>query len=389
MNFTNTPEKQRGIALITALIITSIAVSLAATVMYRQQIHIRFAGNIAHMEQAYVYANGMEDWAGTILKNSYEDHPAYDSLKDDWAVLLPPIPIPGGVMNGQLFDLQARINLNSLIRKPIKVKSSNNSNNTVTNNSNPNARNPNRQGNPNQTPNNRQQTIDVAQVTRDRLTFLMRNTIDPDENMGPSENFSDILKDWIDKDQTNGNSDPANPNTGSGFGAESPYYQSLEKPYFSADTQLASPTELRLLKNMDKKIYAKLINDQLISTLPIKEKTPINVNTAKEEIFKAIGFDDQTITNIIKKREEDPFQSIKAFLDFDDVRLALTPSQLTGHLSKEDLDVKSSYFLLQGMVRINHARLFVNSILLRKKGKVSVIMRDFSNPQKIKTAKKK
>ena len=94
------PKKQRGIALITALIITSIAISLAATVMYRQQIHIRFSGNIAHMEQAYIYANGMEDWAGTILKNSYNDHPKYDSLKDDWAVLLPPIPIPGGVMNG-------------------------------------------------------------------------------------------------------------------------------------------------------------------------------------------------------------------------------------------------------------------------------------------------
>ena len=384
MQALNRTSRQQGIALITALIITAIAVSLAATVMYRQQIHIRFSGNIAHVEQAYLYANGMEDWAGTFLEKSYKKHPGYDSLKDDWAVLLPPIPIPGGVMNGQLFDLQARINLNSLNRKPIRVRQKNQNNNQ--NNNQGTNRSPNRQPNPNQQ-RRQEKVIDIAQITRNRITSLMRKTIDPDEEMGPAENFSDIVKDWIDKDQTNGNLKPRS--AGSGFGAESPYYQSLEKPYFSADTLLVSPTELRLLKDMSKKVYKKLLDDQLISTLPITLKTPINVNTAKEEVLKAIGFDDQTVSNIVKKREEDPFQTIKSFLDFDDVRLALTPSQLTGHLNKEDLDVKSSYFLLQGMVRINHARLFVNSILQRKKGKVSVIMRDFSNPQKIKTSKKK
>jgi len=383
MQALNRTARQQGIALITALIITAIAVSLAATVMYRQQIHIRFSGNIAHVEQAYLYANGMEDWAGTFLEKSYKKHPGYDSLKDDWAVLLPPIPIPGGVMNGQLFDLQARINLNSLNRKPIRVRQQNKNNNQNNQGTN---RSPNRQPNPNQQ-RRQEKVIDIAQITRNRITSLMRKTIDPDEEMGPAENFSDIVKDWIDKDQTNGNLKPRS--AGSGFGAESPYYQSLEKPYFSADTLLVSPTELRLLKDMSKKVYKKLLDDQLISTLPITLKTPINVNTAKEEVLKAIGFDDQTVSNIVKKREEDPFQTIKSFLDFDDVRLALTPSQLTGHLNKEDLDVKSSYFLLQGMVRINHARLFVNSILQRKKGKVSVIMRDFSNPQKIKTSKKK
>ncbi len=383
MQALNRTSRQQGIALITALIITAIAVSLAATVMYRQQIHIRFSGNIAHVEQAYLYANGMEDWAGTFLEKSYKKHPGYDSLKDDWAVLLPPIPIPGGVMNGQLFDLQARINLNSLNRKPIRVRQQNQNNNQ--NNNQGTNRSPNRQPNPNQQ-RRQEEVIDIAQITRNRITSLMRKTIDPDEEMGPAENFSDIVKDWIDKDQTNGNLKPHS--AGSGFGAESPYYQSLEKPYFSADTLLVSPTELRLLKDMNKKVYKKLLDDQLISTLPIRLKTPINVNTAKEEILKAIGFDEQTVSNIIKKREEEPFQTINSFLDFDDVRLALTPSQLTGHLSKEDLDVKSSYFLLQGVVRINHARLFVNSLLERKRGKVSVIMRDFSNPQKIKTSKK-
>ncbi len=378
MKALNTTYQQKGIALITALIITSIAISLAATVMYRQQIHIRFSGNIAHMEQAYLYANGMEDWAGTFLQKSFKKHPAYDSLKDDWAVLLPPIPIPGGVMNGQLFDLQARINLNSLKRKPIKIQQQQNNNQ---NNNQGTNRSPNSQPNPNQQQ-NQAQTIDIAQITRDRITSLIRKTVDPDEDMGPAENFSDIVKDWIDKDQTNGNLKPKG--AGSGFGAESPFYQSLDKPYFSADTSLVSPTELRLLKNMKKKIYKKLLDEQLITTLPIKLKTPININTANEAVLKAIGFSDQTVANIIKEREVEPFKNLQAFLNYPDVQYELSPSQLTGHLNKEDIDVKSSFFLLQGMVRINHARLFVNSLLQRKNGKVSVIMRDYSNPQIIK-----
>ena len=108
-------KKQRGIALITAMIVTGIAVSIATVIMYRQQIQIRLSSNISHLEQAYLYANGMEDWAGTILKKSFQDHPEYDSLLDDWhsenALVL---PITGGLMTGKLYDLQARINLNSL-----------------------------------------------------------------------------------------------------------------------------------------------------------------------------------------------------------------------------------------------------------------------------------
>ncbi len=68
-------QSQKGVALITALIITSIAVSLATLIIYRQQIQIRLSSNISALEQNYQYAYGMEDFAGTILKRSWEDQP--------------------------------------------------------------------------------------------------------------------------------------------------------------------------------------------------------------------------------------------------------------------------------------------------------------------------
>ena len=45
---------------------------------------------------------------------------------------------------------------------------------------------------------------------------------------------------------------------GTGSGAESPYYQSLEPAYFSADSLFVNPTELRLLKDMNKELLRRV-----------------------------------------------------------------------------------------------------------------------------------
>ncbi|HIP95204.1 MAG TPA: general secretion pathway protein GspK [Leucothrix sp.] len=356
-------NKQSGVALITAMIITSIAISLAGTVMYRQQIHIRLSSNISHLEQSYLYAKGMEDWAGTILERTYKDHKDYDSLEDDWAVLLPPIPIPGGVMNGQLYDLQARINLNSLARPKPRAPQGGAGGGTPQGGAGGGA--PQRGAGSGAPPTPTKPY--VAEITKKQLKNLMIQ-LDPDQDMGPPENFVDILSDWIDKDQDT-----------SDFGAESDYYQSLEPAYFSADSVLVSPTELRLLKDMKKKIYDKLLKH--LTTLPIKTETPINVNTASLEILKAVGFDPASAEAIRKEVEKRPFRNHNEFKEYLDNNADVTkPENFDEKLEIKNLSVNSNFFLLQGNVKINNARLFINSILERKNGKVSVIMRDFRNP---------
>lgn len=363
--------RQHGVALITAMIITSIAVSIAAMMMYRQQIQIRLSSNINHLEQSYLYANGMEDWAGTILEKSFNDHEEYDSLQDDWysdnGLIL---PITGGLMSGKLYDLQARINLNSIARPKPTVPTPPTGQPTP----NPGSGTPVTPAKP--------PKPDVAEITRERIKNLITQ-IDPNQNMGTPEEFVDILKDWIDIDNINGNLLPAG--SGSGYGAESPYYQSLESAYYSAGTELVSPTELRLLKNMNQDIYKEL--EKYTSVLPIEFnkneiKTPVNVNTASEQVLRALGFDPQETKDIIDHREKnDPFEKIGDFTSLPFIAGAIDPN--TGTVKTDDLDVKSSYFLLQGKVEINNTRLFINSILERKNGQLSVIMRDFSNPETI------
>jgi general secretion pathway protein K len=367
-------HKQSGIALITAMIITSIAVSFAAMMMYRQQIQIRLSSNINHLEQSYLYANGMEDWAGTILEKSYKDHPEYDSEHDDWysenGIAL---PITGGIMTGKLYDLQARINLNSLNRPKVKIvpntpNAGTNAGTVIGQSANDKIKN---------------KTIDIASVNRKRLSRLIE-ILDPEQDMGPPENFVDIFKDWIDKDQTNGNLEPEGDGTGNG--AESPYYQSLEPAYYSANTELVSLTELRLIKGMNEKVYTELVKH--VTALPTvsnkkENSTPVNVNTASVNVLQALGFDPGAIENIVEVRKDEPFKSIKEFTELAVLSDSFVTKDNDNGVDPLDLDVKSSYFLLQGKVEINNARLFINSILERKEGKVSVIMRDFSNPQTI------
>ena len=371
------PKQQKGIALITAMIITSIAVSLAGMIMYRQQIQIRLSSNIGHFEQAYLYANGMEDWAGTILEKSFEDHPDYDSVTDDWySETGLTLPITGGIMHGKLYDLQARINLNSINRPKVPIKKKKKILSTLTTN---------QTNNQNKEEEEEKYTY-PAEVTRQRLVNLMSNEVDPDQEMGPPENFTDVLKDWIDDDQDNGNKEKGG--DGSGNGAESPYYQTQEPAYYSSDSDLISLTELRLLKEMKEEIYKKLVEHT--NTLPIIDKTKktidthININTAKKPVLLALGFTPDVADEILEQVKDTPFEKIENFTKSPIVSSYLkTENNAEGDVDPDQLDVKSNYFYLEGRVEINNVRIFINSILERKKGKVSVIMRDFSNPQSI------
>ncbi len=350
-------KKQQGVALIIALVITTVAVSLASLAMYRQRLQIRLSSNISNLEQAYQYAIGMEDWSKKILEKDYKDNPNIDSNQEDWHVALPPIPIQGGSLIGQLEDLQGRINLNALLMKYPTLAHA--------------TRPPSRTGaDKSGATNNRQDKTKVTKTESliyKRLSALIA-TIDKEQTLGPPENFVDTLWDWIDKDDKERQG-----------GAESNYYQSLEVPYMAANAPLMNVSELLLLKDLNKEIVEEL--KPLVSTLP--KDTTINLNTAPLEVLKAIGFDDTTATAIKKARDETPFKSLNDFWGLEEVKTLFAPNTEMGQKKAnyaQTLSVNSHYFLLKGQVNINNTRLFINSILERKKGKVRVIMRDYRKP---------
>ena len=113
-------DKQRGIALITAVLVVAIAAIIATSMMSRQNFDTRRTANIIHQDQAIAYALGAEQWAAIELGKDAQQN-SFDHLNEIWAYDLPPLPIEGGYVNGKLEDLNGRFNLNSVL-DPIQAE---------------------------------------------------------------------------------------------------------------------------------------------------------------------------------------------------------------------------------------------------------------------------
>jgi len=107
-------NRERGVALITAVLVVAIAAVIATSMMSRQNFDTQRTANIIHRDQAIDYALGAEYWAGAELSRDAKQN-SYDHLNENWAYDLPPLPIDGGYVNGKLQDLQGRFNLNSVL----------------------------------------------------------------------------------------------------------------------------------------------------------------------------------------------------------------------------------------------------------------------------------
>ena len=85
------PSKQRGLALITAMLVVAIAATTAAYLSFDQQIWLRQSQNLTDRAQAEVVRAGAQEWAITILAKDAKDSQS-DDLTEDWARKLPPSP---------------------------------------------------------------------------------------------------------------------------------------------------------------------------------------------------------------------------------------------------------------------------------------------------------
>ena len=248
-------KSQRGIALITALIIVSIVVNVAVWLIYRQQIDIRQTANVLHLEQAYQYADAIEAWASAVLVRDFQKNKDVDSLDEDWASVLPQIPIKGGSLKAQLKDLQGRFNINNLLDKDDKI---------------------------------------IPRQLAILQALLRRLNLDP--------KLAAVISDWLDK----------NPVITGNDGAEMDYYLGLNPPYLSADTAMVNSSELRLLKGMDQK-NVNVLSPQLATLKTQGVPIAINLNTASSEVLVALGLNDSLATDLIEQREDNAFKTVDEF----------------------------------------------------------------------------
>ncbi len=254
-----TARHQQGVAIITALLIVTIATTVSITISTRLQLDVRRTGNLIAQDQAQLYLLAAEEWSQRILRQDKQDSTS-DSLDEAWAIELPPIPVDGGSIQGRLTDLHACLNINTLVV-----------------------------GN----------AIDAT--SKDRLSQLF-------SRLGVKGDLTQAIADWIDSDQ-----ETSNPN-----GAEDGYYLNLVTPYRTANTPLHSVSELRLVKGFEDSKTYQLVEPYLCAFILNDGNISINVNTASAEVLQSLSAEmtESMADDIIERRNEEPFTDLKEFTSF-------------------------------------------------------------------------
>lgn len=215
---------QRGMAVITAILVVALVASAASFMAWQQQLWVRQVENLNEQAQSRVVVLAALQWARSILAQDARDN-TVDHLDESWAQALAPLPVEGGELTGGLVDQQGLFNLNSLVREG-KTSAS-----------------------------------DLA-VFRKLLELLQL----------PPE-LAAAVTDWIDPDI-----EVSYPG-----GAEDSDYLGLEPPYRTANRALTTVDGLARVKGFEPEVVERL--RPFVTVLP--QPTPVNVNTAPAEVLAA------------------------------------------------------------------------------------------------------
>lgn len=220
-------KKQRGVALITAMLITALVASVAIGLAWDNALDIRRTMVLLHRDQAVQVAMGAESWVQEILTTDLQDSET-DHLGEVWATELPGLPIEGGEVFGKIEDLQGRFNINNLIDSNGELD-------------------------------------EAALEQFQRLLEALQ--LDP--------RLAGITVDWLDADQ-----DTSFPD-----GGEDILYSTRIPPYRTADQSISDVTELAALDGMDKETLDIL----LPHVVALPPGTRINVNTATPAVLRSLA----------------------------------------------------------------------------------------------------
>ncbi|MFC6299267.1 general secretion pathway protein GspK [Pseudomonas sp. CCM 7893] len=108
--------KQRGIALISVLLITSLATLIVSDMLARQRLSLISSSNQMSQQQLWQLALSGEAWARGQLRDDWRDapEPKRMHLGQRWAQSTPTFDIDGARIHIRVQDLSARFNLNTL-----------------------------------------------------------------------------------------------------------------------------------------------------------------------------------------------------------------------------------------------------------------------------------
>lgn len=246
------PGHQRGIALITVMLVLAVVTVALVAMSSDRQMDIRRTENQLRSTQAWEFVHGLEAWAESQLRaDLYENE--YDADSDVWGESLAKTPIQGGSVEANIIELQGRINLNNLLLE--------------------------------------------GEASDPDIQRLKRLFSILDIKTG----LVDAIVDWIDSDMEIRYPD----------GAEDETYSRLSPPYRSANSQFSDVSEILRVKGFAQEDYEKLrpyiyVTDSYES---------LNINTASPVVLRCLadGITKRQAESIFRAHGK-PFEKVEDFL---------------------------------------------------------------------------
>lgn len=321
----HSPRHQRGVALITAVLIVSLATILAVDVAFNAYLDQRRGATAFALDQGFEVALGAEAWAADILaldakQSGKSQQNQTDDFTEAWATPIPPIPLDDGEVQGQLEDMQGRFNLNNLVMAEPQ--------------SNKLVRNP------------------VAVKQFERLLRLLEL----------EDKWAAVIVDWIDSDvETEGTN-----------GAEDSAYSALTPAYRTPNMPITRTSELLAIAGFDLARYRKL--EPYVAALPLG--TAINVCTAPFELLDALTSKRQWSTSKRSNNDTRKQRCFPTVADFEAGLDADDKAELKGRV----IGQSSNYFRASIWVTIGTSQFTLYSLLRRDGTQIRPVLRSAGTP---------
>jgi general secretion pathway protein K len=309
-------HRQRGVALLLAILIVAIATILAAAIGYSSAMAARRGTTAIGFDENLLVVEAAEALAAYGLREDLRAGAEYDYPGEAWAKPVGPIEIsPGVTLEASLEDVQGRFNLNSLVGQ--------------------------------------------NGVADPESVLIFQRLL---QMVGLEPKWAQLMADWIDTD-----SEPGFPD-----GAEDSFYTTQNPPYRTPNLLVTSTTEMLALPGFGRDRYLAIA--PFITALP--QDATINICSASGFLLDSMIAGRQEFGGdpaaLAKSRVTACFPKLTDYL------ASFSGDQTGFNKVKGRLSQNSHYFRLTSIVSIGTAQFALYSLLLRDpSGQVRPIQRSF------------
>jgi general secretion pathway protein K len=337
-------QRQRGVAVVTALLLTTLAISIVASLFWQQQVQVRSMENQRlHLQTKWIL-RGALDWSTLVLRQDGYDHPNYTWLTHVWATPLAETRLDQYIerervegetfdasLSGNITDACSRYNLTNLAKG--------------------------------------------GKVTDDQVKVFARLLQNVQVDSGMARRVAQVLAQGQPKELTqegpaDGTSNPPGSTPpGSTPPGSTPPTGEGDKGLAVATGGAKSVTTMKLLE-VDDLLAVPGFNQAVVDKLRpfvtvLPDQAPVNVNTAPAEVLSAITMLSMSEANaLVVRRKQAPWKDIAQFAT-------------EAHLTDPDttvMNVKSDWFLVDTRIRLDRAALNAQSLIYRPTGGMIVAL---------------